>query len=188
MIASQRALMIFAMEVTRLLATSPNPSKIPAMNSTSIHATALMPFKNTWTFRLFSKLRLDARLLMNVDAEVSASSAPRLSASALRERLSATITGVTGARITAAPPITTNAPMSVNSPLPMVSQLRLPRPCNAGTSRFTAAAIMVRLIALPMVPFDRFSATTNAARPPATAVSPRPMDSQSISPNFATAS
>ena len=188
MIASQIALMILAIEVTRLLATSARPWKTPAINSTSVHASALMPFKNTWKFRPFSKLRLDARFCTKFAAELNANSAPRLRASALSERLNATMTGVTGESMTAAPPSTTKAPTMVSSPLPIASQLRFPSPWNAGTRRFTAAAIMVRLIALPIPPFRRFIAATKITNAPPIDVRPRTTASLSISPNFATAS
>ena len=176
--------MILAMEVASVEATSANPLMIPVINSTTSHAADFKASIKTWKLRFWSRVRLDARFPINMAAEFSASNAPMLSARALIDSDNATMTGVRGARITAATPRAVNAPATARSAMPISVRLSEPSSFIAGTSRFTAAAIVVSATAAPRVPFARFNASTKTPILAPAVVSAFPISVQFISPKL----
>ena len=176
--------MILAMEVASVEATSANPLMIPVINSTTSHAADFKASIKTWKLRFWSRVRLDARFPINMAAEFSASNAPMLSARALIDSDNATMTGVRGARIAAATPRAVNAPATARSAMPISVRLSEPSSFIAGTSRFTAAAIVVSATAAPRVPFARFNASTKTPILAPAVVSAFPISVQFISPKL----
>ena len=176
--------MILAMEVASVEATSASPLMIPVINSTTSHAADFKASIKTWKLRFWSRVRLDARFPINMAAEFSASNAPMLSARALIDSDNATMTGVRGARIAAATPRAVNAPATARIAMPISVRLSEPSSFIAGTSRFTAAAIVVSAMAAPRVPFARFNASTKTPILAPAVVSAFPISVQFISPKL----
>src|SRR5699024_3547750 len=138
------------------------PLTIPWMNSTNIQATLSMPFRNAVKLMLESNAKLPARLLMRLAEDAATRSKPSAAANAPKDKLNATIIGVTGASNVAATPNVARARAMDIKDLAKDPMLNSPILANASAKTFIAAAITKIDADDAKPPFMRFKATTNS--------------------------